>query len=107
MRYTEDSRVIPGCNEFNIADGHSARPYYFSGVKSGRSGLYNSANDDIINNLKRIEGIDNISYGYYETTRSFTWDNMNINITVNGEGREKKAAPVKTENMCLQASMLT
>lgn len=88
MRYTEDSRVIPGCNEFNIADGHSARPYYFSGVKSGRSGLYNSANDDIINNLKRIEGIDNISYGYYETTRSFTWDNMNINITVNGEGRE-------------------
>mgnify|MGYP001044802669 FL=1 len=88
MRYTEDSRVIPSCNEFNIADGHSARPYYFSGVKSGRSGLYNSANDDIINNLKRIEGIDNISYGYYETTRSFTWDNMNINITVNGEGRE-------------------
>lgn len=88
IRYTEDSRVIPSCNEFNIADGHSARPYYFSGVKSGRSGLYNSANDDIINNLKRIEGIDNISYGYYETTRSFTWDNMNINITVNGEGRE-------------------
>lgn len=88
MRYTEDSRVIPSCNEFNIADGHSARPYYFSGVKSGRSGLYNSANDDIINNLKRIEGIDNISYGYYETTRSFTWDNMNINITVNGVGSE-------------------
>lgn len=29
MRYTEDSRVIPSCNEFNIADGHSARPYYF------------------------------------------------------------------------------
>lgn len=88
MRYTEDSKVIPGCNEFNIADGHGARPYYFSGVKSGRSGIYNSANDDIIDNLKRIEGIDNISYGYYETTRSFTWDNMNINITVNGEGRE-------------------
>lgn len=96
MRYTEDSRVIPGCNEFNIADGHSARPYYFSGVKSGRSGLYNSANDDIINNLKRIEGIDNISYGYYETTRSFTWDNMNINITVNGEGRETEGG--STEN---------
>ena len=96
MRYTEDSRVIPGCNEFNIADGHSARPYYFSGVKSGRSGLYNSANDDIINNLKRIEGIDNISYGYYETTRSFTWDNMNINITVNGEGREIEGG--STEN---------
>lgn len=88
MRYTEDSKVIPGCNEFNIADGHGARPYYFSGVKSGRSGIYNSANDDIIDSLKRIEGIDNISYGYYETTRSFTWDNMNINITVNGEGRE-------------------
>ena len=32
-------------------------------------GIYNSANDDIINNLKQIEGIDNISYGYYETTR--------------------------------------
>lgn len=88
IRYTEDSKVIPGCNEFNIADAHGARPYYFSGVKSGRSGIYNSANDDIIDNLKRIEGIDNISYGYYETTRSFTWDNMNINITVNGEGRE-------------------
>lgn len=96
IRYTENSRVIPGCNEFNIADGHSARPYYFSGVKSGRSGLYNSANDDIINNLKRIEGIDNISYGYYETTRSFTWDNMNINITVNGEGREIEGG--STEN---------
>lgn len=88
IRYTENSRVVPGCNEFNIADGHSARAYYFSGFKSGKSGIYNSANDDIINNLKRIEGIDNISYGYYETTRSFTWDNMNINITVNGEGRE-------------------
>lgn len=88
MRYTEDSRVIPGCNEFNIADGHSARAYYFSGFKSGKSGIYNSANDDIINNLKQIEGIDDISYGYYETTRSFTWDNMNINITTNGVGSE-------------------
>lgn len=88
MRYTEDSRVIPGCNEFNIADGHSARAYYFSGFKSGKSGIYNSANDDIINNLKQIEGIDDISYEYYETTRSFTWDNMNINITTNGVGSE-------------------
>lgn len=48
IRYTENSRVIPGCNEFNIADGHSARAYYFSGFKSGKSGIYNSANDDII-----------------------------------------------------------
>ena len=39
-------------------------------------------------NLKQIEGIDDISYGYYETTRSFTWDNMNINITTNGVGSE-------------------
>jgi len=88
IRYTENSRVIPGCNEFNIADGHSARAYYFSGFKSGKSGIYNSANDDIINNLKQIEGIDDIFYGYYETTRSFTWDNMNINITTNGVGSE-------------------
>ena len=96
IRYTANSRVIPGCNEFNIADGHSARAYYFSGFKSGKSGIYNSANDDIINNLKQIEGIDDIFYGYYETTRSFTWDNMNINITVNGEGRETEGG--STEN---------
>jgi asparagine N-glycosylation enzyme membrane subunit Stt3 len=25
IRYTENSRVIPGCNEFNIADGHNHR----------------------------------------------------------------------------------
>ncbi len=34
--------------------------------------MYNS-NDDVMNNLKQIEGIDDIIYGYYETTRSFTW----------------------------------
>ena len=88
IRYTGNTTSIPGRNEYNIASSYMPAPYYFSGVKSGKSGIYNSANDDIINNLKQIEGIDNISYGYYETTRSFTWDNMNINITMNGEGSE-------------------
>lgn len=86
VKYNNYMTVIPGCNEYNIAYGHGADVYYFSGVKAGKSGIYNSANDDIINNLEQIEGIDNIAYGYYETTRSFTWDNMNINITMNGEG---------------------
>ncbi len=88
IRYTGNTTSIPGRNEYNIASSYMPAPYYFSGVKSGKSGIYNSANDDIINNLKQIEGIDDISYGYYETTRSFTWDNMNINITMNGEGSE-------------------
>lgn len=88
IRYTGNTTSIPGRNEYNAASSYMPAPYYFSGVKSGKSGIYNSANDDIINNLKQIEGIDNISYGYYETTRSFTWDNMNINITMNGEGSD-------------------
>ncbi len=40
IRYTENSRVVPYCNEFNIADGHSARAYYFSGFKSGKKAGY-------------------------------------------------------------------
>ena len=38
IRYTENSRVIPGCNEFNIADGHSARAYYFQDLNQEKAG---------------------------------------------------------------------
>ncbi|MGN0328834.1 MAG: FtsX-like permease family protein [Lachnospira sp.] len=47
-------------------------------IKCGKTYIYNGISNDMVNNLKNIDGVAKVSYGYYETGRSWSWDNMDL-----------------------------
>lgn len=47
-------------------------------IKCGRTGLYNGLSQETIDKLQDINGVKNISYGYFETVRSWYWDNCDL-----------------------------
>ena len=56
----------------------------YENTKYGSSYIYKNVNEDIISNLKGIDGVENISYGYYENARTFTWSGMNYENIADG-----------------------
>ena len=58
--------------------------YYFNDVKFGDSCMYRNISDDVLNYLKNIDGVDDITMGYYETARTFTWTGINTDNVGNG-----------------------
>jgi hypothetical protein len=47
-------------------------------IKCGSTSLYTGLSENVMRGLKNIDGVDNISYGYYETTRSWEWEDCDL-----------------------------
>lgn len=46
--------------------------------------MYRNISDDVLNCLKNIDGVDDITMGYYENARTFTWTGINTDNVGNG-----------------------
>lgn len=46
--------------------------------------MYKNISDDVLNYLKNIDGVDDITMGYYENARTFTWTGINTDNVGNG-----------------------
>ena len=47
-------------------------------IRYGDSCIYKEISPDIINNIKSIDGVKDISFGYFESGRVFTWTDMDM-----------------------------
>lgn len=47
-------------------------------IRYGDSCIYKGISPDIINNIKNIDGVKDISFGYFESGRVFTWTDMDM-----------------------------
>ena len=47
-------------------------------IKCGKTNLFTEISDKTINSIKGISGVEKLSFGYYETNRSWTWDGMDM-----------------------------
>ena len=63
-------KKIPDTWEYSPFQNHSISEYYFNDVKFGDSCMYRNISDDVLNYLKNIDGVDDITMGYYETART-------------------------------------
>ena len=77
-------KKIPDTWEYSPFQNHSISEYYFNDVKFGDSCMYRNISDDVLNYLKNIDGVDDITMGYYETARTFTWTGINTDNVGNG-----------------------
>ncbi len=77
-------KKIPDTWEYSPFQNHSISEYYFNDVKFGESCMYRNISDDVLNYLKNIDGVDDITMGYYETARTFTWTGINTDNVGNG-----------------------
>lgn len=48
-------------------------------IKRADASMYKGIDDVVIDYLSNINGVSDISYGYYETARVWTWNNMDYN----------------------------
>ena len=48
-------------------------------LKRADASMYKGIDKSVINYISSINGVSNIRYGYYETARMWTWDDMDYN----------------------------
>lgn len=69
---------------------------YFNDVKCGRSYSYKKVRDDESDYIKNINGVADVTYGYYETARTFTWTGINAD---NVGGGASESASSQSDNV--------
>lgn len=85
----EDGRILtkmtissvdmePGTWNAEAYDSFHIRKYYFNDVRYGDSYIFNGISEDIIDSINKLPGVEDMSYGYYDTQRSFTWHGINM-----------------------------
>ena len=48
-------------------------------VKPADTIMYKAIDNNIIDYINNIDGVEDVSYGYYETGRMWSWDNIDYN----------------------------
>ena len=93
----EDGRILtkmtissvdmePGTWNAEAYDSFHIRKYYFNDVRYGDSYIFNGISEDIIDSINKLPGVEYMSYGYYDTQRSFTWHGINMDNIGKGAG---------------------
>lgn len=93
----EDGRILtkatissvdmePGTWNAEAYDFFDIRKYYFNDVRYGDSYIFNGISEDIIDSINKLPGVEYMSYGYYDTQRSFTWHGINMDNIGKGAG---------------------
>lgn len=47
-------------------------------IKMGNSLIFKGISQDIVNTVQNIDGVESIRHGYFETSRTLTWDDMDF-----------------------------
>ena len=82
--FSESDIKIPDTWEYKPCYNRSIARYYFNDVKSGNSYMLKNVRSDVEDYIKSIDGVADIKYGYYETARTFTWTDINVDNVGNG-----------------------
>lgn len=102
----EDGRILtkmtissvdmePGTWNAEAYDSFHIRKYYFNDVRYGDSYIFNGISEDIIDSINKLPGVEDMSYGYYDTQRSFTWHGINMDNI--GRGAELGNGSAETQ----------
>lgn len=102
----EDGRILtkmtissvdmePGTWNAEAYDSFHIRKYYFNDVRYGDSYIFNGISEDIDESINKLPGVEDMSYGYYDTQRSFTWHGINMDNI--GRGAELGNGSAETQ----------
>lgn len=111
----EDGRIVttvkiasddmePGTWNSEAYDHFNIKEYYFDEVRYGDSYIFNGISDDIIDSINKLPGVEDMSYCYYETQRSFTWHGINMDNIGKGAGLGKSYSGTKKNENYIYAA---